>query len=73
MVRAVQSSRAIGVILQAGDAVLVALRAGVEFGFVVGVVVNNGEPISIVALRRARLHDETLLPLKRSFSADCIR
>jgi hypothetical protein len=54
-VRAVQPGRAIGVILQPGDAVLVALRAGVDFGFVVGVEVDNGDPISIVALRRALL------------------
>lgn len=51
--RAVQPGRAIGVILQPGDAMLVALSACVDFGFVVGVVVDNGDPISIVPLRRA--------------------
>ena len=46
--RTVETGRAIGVVFQAGDAMLVALRAGVDFGVVVGGVVDGGGPLAIV-------------------------
>ena len=48
VVRTVETGRAIGVVFQAGDAMLVALRAGVDFGVVVGGVVDGGGPLAIV-------------------------
>ena len=51
-----QAGGTIGVILEAGCAVLVALRAGVDIGFVMmRVIVDNGDPISIVSPRGTQL------------------
>jgi hypothetical protein len=49
-----QTGRPVGVVLQAGNAMLVTLRAGVNFMVVMRVVVDSGGPYFILAERTSR-------------------